>query len=83
LATEIPNRVWLQKMEEAGGRIVFEGQAMDHEDVSAFMKALQKSKYFSGVTLGYSKASKAAGGPGGGTTFYEFKITCNVNYSAA
>ncbi len=79
LATEIPNRVWLSKMEESGGRMVFEGQAVDHEDVSAFMKALQKSKYFSNVVLGFSKAGKAQGG----AVFYEFKITCSVNYTAA
>lgn len=78
LATEIPNRVWLTKMEESGGAVVFEGSAVDHEDVSAFMKALQKSKYFTGVTLGFSKVGKTEAG----TQFYDFKITCRVNYSA-
>jgi type IV pilus assembly protein PilN len=75
LATEIPNRVWLLKMDETAGRVTFEGIAVEHEDVSAFMKALQKSKYFSGVTLGVSKE-------GAQKPFYEFKITCSVNYSA-
>jgi len=78
LATEIPNRVWLTSMVETGGSVVLEGSAVDHEDVSAFMKSLQKSKYFSNVVLGYSKAGRAASG----TQFYDFKITCNVNYSA-
>ena len=42
------------------------------------MKALQKSKYFSGVQLGFSRASA----PKRGVTLYVFQITCRVNYSA-
>lgn len=79
LATEIPNRVWLTKVSESGGAVTIEGKAIDHEDVSAFMKSLQKSKYFSGIVLGYSKAGTAGKG---NVTLYEFKITCTVNYSA-
>lgn len=79
LATELPKRVWLTKMEEAGGSIKFEGRAIDHEDVSAFMKALQKSKYFSNVVLGFSKIGKATKD---GLDYYEFIVTCSVNYSA-
>lgn len=84
LAREIPNRVWLTKVEEKSGSVTFEGQAVDHEDVSSFMKALQKSKYFSNIVLGFSKAGKETKGPGGtvGAQLYEFKITCSVNYSA-
>jgi len=78
LATEIPNRVWLTSMLETGGSVDLEGSAVDHEDVSAFMKSLQKSKYFSNVVLTYSKTGKNQGG----TQFYDFKITCTVNYSA-
>jgi type IV pilus assembly protein PilN len=77
LATEIPNRVWLTKVDEKGGGMTVEGKAIDHEDVSAFMKALQKSKYFSNIVLGFSKETKNAGG-----RIYEFKITCSVNYAA-
>lgn len=79
LSTEIPNRVWVTKFEEKGGSVTLEGRALDHEDVSAFMKALQKSKYFSGIVLGYSKASRDAAT---GSTLYQFKVTCRVNYSA-
>ena len=78
LATEIPKRVWITTMEERAGAVTLQGNAVDHEDVSAFMKALQKSKYFSNIVLGYSKASHS----GKGGTFYEFKISCTVNYSA-
>lgn len=79
LATEVPNRVWLTNLEEKGGSVTIEGRAIDHEDVSSFMKSLQKSKYFSSIVLGFSKASKDAKTK---ATLYDFKITCRVNYSA-
>ncbi len=79
LASEIPKRVWLTGMSEDGGSVTLEGRAIDHEDVSAFMKALQKSKYFDNIILIHSSSASAGQGRG---TFYEFKITCRVNYSA-
>jgi len=79
LATEIPKRVWLTEMKEEGGSVTFDGRAIDHEDVSQFMKALQKSKYFDGVVLGFSRASVDAASR---AVFYEFQITCTVDYSA-
>ncbi len=78
LATEIPNRVWLTEMKETSGSVTLAGVAIDHEDVSAFMKSLQKSKYFKGIVLGFSKQTKDKSG----VNLYEFKITCAVNYSA-
>src|SRR5262245_64695039 len=77
LATEIPNRVWLTKLDEKDSLVHLEGTAVDHEDVSAFMKALQKSKYFSNIVLSYSK-EKAADG----SKLYEFRLSCTVNYAA-
>lgn len=78
LASEVPNRIWLTSFVEAGGAVTVEGQAIDHEDVSAFMKALQKSKYFTGVQLGYSQQDN----PRNKVDLYKFRITCQVNYSA-
>ena len=78
LATEVPSRVWITSFEERAGSVTIEGQAIDHEDVSAFMKALQKSKYFTGVQLGVSQEDKARRG----VQLYKFRITCRVNYSA-
>lgn len=77
LATEIPNRVWLDSIKEKSGTVVIQGSAIDPEDVSAFMKSLQKSRYFSGVDLSYSKSK-----PKEGVTIYEFEIKCQVDYSA-
>ena len=72
LATELPKRVWLSKMAEADGEVTFQGNALNNEDVSAFMKALEKSKYFNNIVL--VKTSISSKG-------YEFEITCTVNYS--
>lgn len=79
LSTMIPGRVWVTKLNEKSGSVTIAGRAINHEDVSAFMKALQKSKYFTGVSLGFSRASTTATK---GITLYEFEITCAVNYSA-
>lgn len=79
LATEIPDRVWVTTLVEKNGSVTIEGRAINHENVSAFMKSLQKSKYFSGVSLDFSKASTTRTN---GVTLYEFQITCRVNYSA-
>ena len=73
LATELPKRIWLSEMLEEDGRVIFVGNALNNEDVSAFMKALEKSKYFSGVVLINTEISKQG---------YKFEITCSVNYSA-
>jgi type IV pilus assembly protein PilN len=79
LAREIPNRVWLTELTEKSGSVTIEGKAIDPEDVSAFMKSLEKSRHFSSVVLMYSKslASKGEDVP-----VYEFSIKCTVNYAA-
>jgi type IV pilus assembly protein PilN len=73
LASELPKRVWLSKMDETSGEVSFTGNALNNEDVSAFMKALEKSRYFNNVVLVSTSISKQG---------YEFEITCTVNYSA-
>ena len=78
LATETPDRVWLTELDEQNSRVTISGQAIEHEDVSAFMKTLEKSKYFKEIRLEYSKAGKA----NKNVTLYDFKITCLVDYSA-
>jgi type IV pilus assembly protein PilN len=78
LATEIPNRVWVTGLNEVNKSVTIKGMAIDPEDISMFLKALEKSKYFAGVTLGYSKAMKQ----NPTITLYEFEVRCQINYSA-
>lgn len=77
LANEIPSRVWLTALKEVEGRLDIDGEAVDHENVSSFMKALQKSKYFSDVELKFSNSSST-----NRDTLYKFRISCRVDYSA-
>lgn len=51
LAENMPRRLWLKKMEEKGGKVVFTGSAGSIEDVSEFIRKLQESKYFAQVEL--------------------------------
>jgi type IV pilus assembly protein PilN len=60
LATITPKKLWLRKMQEKDGAMVFEGSAATIEDVSEFMGALKKSEYFSNVELRKTTAKAEA-----------------------
>jgi len=51
LAENMPRRLWLKKMEEKSGKVVFVGSAASIEDVSEFIRKLRESKYFANVEL--------------------------------
>jgi type IV pilus assembly protein PilN len=51
LASLMPKRVWLSKLEQSGDRIVFSGAASTMDDVSMFMAALKRSAHFDEVEL--------------------------------
>jgi type IV pilus assembly protein PilN len=61
LATIIPKRLWLKKMEEKGGKVTFEGTASSIDDVSLFMTALKGSRYFGDVELKKTTAKVESG----------------------
>lgn len=77
LSTAIPKRVWVTSFREAGGTLSITGAAMDNSDISEFMRALQKTPYFTDVSLRFSNADQRDGVP-----VYNFEINCKVNYSA-
>jgi type IV pilus assembly protein PilN len=60
LATITPKQLWLSKMEQKGGAVVFTGTAPSIDDVSAFMTALKTSRHFGGVELKKTAATAAA-----------------------
>jgi type IV pilus assembly protein PilN len=81
LATIIPKRLWLKKMDEKSGTsITFDGTASTIDDVSAFMAALKTSKHFGAVEL---KKTSATGGKQGATSIrlVDFTITAAVTYA--
>ncbi len=78
LATIVPKKLSLRKMEEKGGPITFDGDAATIDDVSAFMAALKKSAYFSNVEL-----KKTAAKTVGRYQVVDFTVTAIANYTPA
>jgi type IV pilus assembly protein PilN len=80
LATVVPKRLWLRKLDEKGGAtITFDGTAASIDDVSSFMAALKTSSHFSAVEL--KKTSATTGKQGGANIrLVDFSITAGVTY---
>ena len=77
LSNAIPKRVWIISFKEGGGTLSMGGTAIENADISEFMRALQKSIYFSDIQLKYTQADVKNGVP-----VYNFQIDCKVNYQA-
>ncbi len=76
LATLVPARLWLRKVEEKSGAIAFEGTAGTIDDVSSFLTALKGSRHFKGVEL-----KKTVAKPEGRLKVVDFTITAAANYT--
>jgi type IV pilus assembly protein PilN len=85
LATITPRQLWLTKMSEKSGAVVFSGLGASIDDVSAFMTALKNSRYFTGVELKKTTLGPGASGAKPGASTLErlvaFEITASVNYA--
>jgi type IV pilus assembly protein PilN len=77
LATVMPRQLWLAKMEERGGAVVFAGSAVSIDDVSEFMTKLKQSRYFTKVEL--NKTTAVRGG-GRADRLVSFEITATALY---
>jgi type IV pilus assembly protein PilN len=77
LSAHIPKRVWVTQFQEKAGMLSLGGVGLDNADISEFLRALQKSKYFSSVQLGFTQSTVK-----NGVNIYQFSITCQVNYAA-
>jgi type IV pilus assembly protein PilN len=77
LSNAIPKRVWLTNFREGGGNLSMTGAAIDNADISEFMRALQKSPYFTDVQLKFTQADVREG-----VSVYNFEVGCKVNYTA-
>ena len=78
LLTEF-RKVWLKSIsEQDNGFIVFEGFAMDHDDISDFQLGLEKrSRFFKDVQLGPVQLID-----NDDVNYLEWQITCVADYSA-
>jgi type IV pilus assembly protein PilN len=77
MSNAIPTRVWITSFKDQGGNLSITGTAMDNGDISEFMRALQRTPYFSDVSLKFTQADQCDGVP-----VYNFEVGCKVNYSA-
>ena len=81
LTTE--KKVWLTKIEEKNGALVFEGQAVEHSNVSDFQLALKRrSKFFKTVRLDFVRSTKKGGKGESSGGLLEWMITTEADYSA-
>lgn len=77
MSSSIPKRVWITSFREQGGTLSLTGSAIDNADISEFMRALQKTPYFTDINLKFTQADLKDG-----ATVYNFEIGCKVNYAA-
>jgi type IV pilus assembly protein PilN len=78
LATVTPRQLWLTKLEEKGGALIFGGSAVSIDDVSEFMTKLKQSRYFTKVEL---KRTTAVRGGGRSDRLVTFEVTATAQYS--
>jgi len=76
LASLMPRRVWLRKMDEKAGLVTFDGSAGTIEDVSLLLSGLKKSAYFTNAELKKTSAKDDKK-----QKLVDFIITVNVNYT--
>ena len=55
LNISMPEKVWIESVEESNNNILITGKSLDDQSLSKFMKLLEKSPYFTNVDLQYSK----------------------------
>jgi type IV pilus assembly protein PilN len=71
-------KVWLTKLEEKDGKLMLEGGAMEHENISEFQTALGKrGKLFRDIKLGVISTATRDG-----LTFIEWKMALSTDYTA-
>jgi type IV pilus assembly protein PilN len=76
LATIIPKRVWLRKIDEKSGVLTMEASAANIDDVSAFLAALKKARYFANPELKKTSAKTE-----GKFRIVEFTVVTTANYT--
>lgn len=77
LSTNIPKRVWITSFEEKAGTLTLTGLGLENADISEFIRALQKSKYFKNIRLHFTQQQQQ-----GGINIYGFRMTAAVDYAA-
>ncbi len=77
LAMLIPTEVWISRFTESGLSLSLDGEALRHEDLAAFISALNESPYFKNVQLRQATTQRRDD-----RTIVRFSIQGQVVYSA-
>lgn len=73
LSTALPDKLWLTKFSEKGGRINLQGIADNENTVAVFMRNLDASPYYKGIELSVTEQTKA-----GKRKMQKFTLNCSV-----
>ncbi len=77
LSKHIPKRVWITEFDENRQKLKLTGVGLENSDISEFLRALQKSKYFKDVRLGFTQSETR-----NSVTIFKFSIEATVDYAA-
>lgn len=71
-----PERLWFERLSQAGGTITLEGVALSDETIVEFMRNLESSPYVDkgSVNLQHSRMANISG-----IKLREFRMTCNIS----
>jgi type IV pilus assembly protein PilN len=72
LASRLPERIWLTKLQEQGGVLTLEGLSIDNETIATYMTRLAQSPYLKNIELERSQLQEGA------VKLNEFTIRCEV-----
>ena len=61
LSDAVPDKLWLTRYTESGGRVTVSGVALNEELIATFMRNLQASGAFSNIELQVSEQTESAG----------------------
>lgn len=75
LARLIPEKMWIERLADAGGALSLDGFAIDNQTIARFMTSLQTSPRFTGVRLEVTRQVNR-----GGVNLKSFSINASVVY---
>lgn len=73
IASRLPEKLWLTRLNESNGSLSVEGLSIDNETIAAYMTKLEESPYFENVELERSELEE-----GGPVKLNRFTISCSV-----
>jgi Tfp pilus assembly protein PilN len=73
IQTSLPEKVWLTELSFKSGAVMIKGKAMTDDDLTAFVRMLEKNNAFSKVILLQAKEERTAEG-----AVKNFEVSCNV-----